>query len=477
MHRTIQKRLRAITLLIVGGLLLSSTVARTTYGSSPGRTGAGVLAYNYTAGIDWLQVYRSRSKNGDNDWMVYEVRVLRDQNQVFYDKRDGQLTTYKPLTSIQSGNFIALTDQQHRWLNPFVIDFLPQDSDVVVGTYTIVNQSHENHDPDKQRKKWDKFVSAEEKGVTIAKLIALPIGAGPVAGEVAEIYVGLLKTVSAIWDVVSPPVGHDVSCDGPVLSACWKFTGADLARLTDNQRRIHSMSVRHSSEDTPPSECGAPPDTEAGISIERSVNAAGEFGSAPPPKTSEAPIAGAPAGVWNGDWVERVYVNDSKFFVRIGATPLPARQPGSRLPGAVRIPRGPSYQVSVRELAAPGSAQVVFQTEAQGLESTPTQLPNIQQVPKATPQFRRRSGLLDHGLDFMRVNAATANLTEPVYQDARRLFVTADTLQVGNGVTLYLYATYSNNRLLSYAVRYVRQAADGATVADVMLHPAQRPLQ
>jgi hypothetical protein len=49
---------------------------------------------------------------------------------------------------------------------------------------------------------------------------------------------------------------------------------------------------------------------------------------------------------------------------------------------------------------------------------------------------------------------------------------TADALQVGNGVILYLYATYSNNQLVRYAVRYYRQGA-----ADVILQPAQKPLQ
>jgi hypothetical protein len=449
------KNLRvAITLLIACGLLLSSTPAFATYGSAAGAAQNGDSGYDYRFSIDWLKINYQRSKNGDNDWMVYEVRVLRGQNQIFDDKRDGQLTMDKPLTSIQSGDYIALTDQQHRWSNPFVIDTKLQDSDVVIGTFTIVNQSHENHDPDMQRKKWTKFVDTEDKSVTLAKLIALPIGgAGPLVGEIGDIYVGILKAVGIVWDLVSPPLGHDVNCDGPVLSGYWKLTGADLLRRTNNQRRTYNFSVHDTSSDKPASECGHPPDTEVGISI---VNQGfvGTFGSGPSPsvKTTHTPVTGGPAGAWDGEWVEHVLVRNSKYDVWIGAMPRPRLGP---------IPRVPSYQVTVRELAAPGSTQVVFQTAAQGLTAAPAQLPTL----------RRQVGLLNR-FDYS-PSAMAFNNPEPLIQGPRTGLVSADALQVGNGVTLYLYAIYdNNNRLLNYAVRYFRQGA-----ADVILQPAQKPLQ
>ena len=423
----------AIMLLIVCSLLLSSTVVRTSYVSASGRPEASLVGYDYTATIDWLHVYRSRSHKGDNDWMVYEVRVVRDGNQVFYDKRDGQLTMDKPLTSIQGGDEIGLTDRQGRWSNPFVIEFQLESSDVVIGTYTVVNQSHENYDPDKQRKKWDKFVSTEEKAVSVAKLIALPIGVGPLVDTITDIGTAILKTIGTVWDLVSPPLGHDVNCDGLVLSGYWKYTAADLLRVTNNTRRAHNFSDREISPDKPASECGSPPDTEIHFSIVRGLNMVGNFGSGPSPnaKTTFKPITGAPPEAWKGERVEHIYVKDSKYDVRIEASRA----------HAVLGDRRPSYKVSVRELAAPGSAQVVFQTEAQGLEPTPTQLPG-----------RSSRGGTTFGL------------------------ATTDALQVGNGVTLYIFAAYSNDQIIDYAVRYVRQA-NGSTATDVMLRQAQKPLQ
>ena len=448
----VSKHLRLAITVLIAGSLLGSTPARTTYGSAAG--GGRVFAYDYTARIDWLKIFRQRSKNGDNDWMMYEVRVLRNGSQVFYEKRDGQLAENAPLTSIHSGQVIGLTDQQHRWGNPFVIEFVLEDSDVVVGNYTIVNQSHENHDPDRQRKKWDKFVSSFDEGVNVAKLIALPIGQGPLVGEIGDIETGILKAIGDVWNLVSPPVGHDVSCDGPVISGYWKLTGADLMRRVQSQGGAYSFSQHQPSNDTPPSECGAAPDTEVGISISSNLQFVGSFGPGPSPpvKSTHTPVTGGPAGAWDGEWVEHVYVKNSKYDVYIGAMPRPRLAP---------IPLVPSYQVTVRELAAPGSTQVVFQTAAQGLTAAPAQLPGL----------RRQIGFLD------RINyampAMAFNKTEPLIQGPRTGLVSADALQVGNGVTLYLYAIYdNNNRLLNYAVRYYRQGA-----ADVILQKAQKGLQ
>jgi hypothetical protein len=443
----------AIILLIACGLLLPCTPAFATDRSTAGAAQNGDSGYDYRFSIDWLKINYQRSKNGDNDWMVCEVRVVRGGTQIFDDKRDGQLTMDRPLTSIHSGDYIGLTDQQHRWSNPFVIDTKLQDSDQVIGSFTIVNQSHENHDPDLQRKKWTKFVDTEDKAVTLAKLISLPTGAGPLVGEVGDIFVDILKGVGIVWDLVSPPLGHDVNCDGPVLSGYWKLSGADLLRLTNNQRRTYNFSIHDTSSDKPASECGHPPDTEVGLSI---VNQGyvGSFGSGPSPavKTTHTPITGGPAGAWDGEWVDHVLLRNSKYDVSISGMPRPPRAP---------VPRVPSYQVTVREFATPGSTQVVFQTTAQGLTAAPTQLPGL----------RRQVGLLNR-IGYS-PPAMAFNNTEPLIQGPITGLVSADALQVGNGVTLYLYAFYdNNNRLLNYAVRYYRQGA-----ADVILQPAQKPLQ
>lgn len=440
-----------VTLLAACGLGLSNLQVATVGTSAAGGTTA--MAYDYTARIDWLKIYRQRSKNGDNDWMVYEVRVLRGQEQIFYDKRDGQLAMDKPLTSIHSGDVIALTDQQQRWSNPFIIEFQLQDSDVVIGNYTVVNQSHENHDPDAQRKKWKKFVAAFDEGVNIAKLISLPIGVGPLVGEVGDIETGLLQAVGDIWDQISPPVGHDVNCDGPVIAGYWKLSGADLMRRVSNSRgHNYSFSNHQTSGDKPPSECGAAPDTEVGISINSNLEFVGSFGSGSSSsvKTTHSPVVGGPAGAWDGEWVEHTYVKDSKYDISIGAMPRGRGTP---------IGRAPTYQVTVRELAAPHSAQVVFQTTAQGLTAAPAQLPGL-----------RRLGAIDR--KSFPTHGVVMSFASPPGQGGKTLPGSADALQLGNGVTLYLYAIYSNNSLLNYAVRYVREGA-----ADVILQPAQKPLQ
>src|SRR5262249_52250898 len=156
----------------------------------------------------------------------------------------------------------------------------------------------------------------------------------------------------------------------------------------------------------PASECGSPPLTELRFSISRSLNMVGNFGgSGRPPKTTFEAVTGAPPVAWYGERVEHIYVKNSKYDVWVGPTPRRLNQ----------IIRGPSYEVTVRELGGPGSQQVVFQTQAHGLQSMPTNL-NI------------------------------LHLSGNVFNNN----VMVDTLQVGNGVTLYLYAAYSSNHLIDY---------------------------
>src|SRR5215468_7431292 len=107
-----------------------------------------------------------------------------------------------------------------------------------------------------------------------------------------------------------------------------------MRRVADSRGHNYSFSNHQTSTDTPPSECGAAPDTEVGISINSNLEFVGRIGSSSPSsaKTAKSPVVGGPAGAWNGEWVEHTYVKESKYDISIGAMPRARGTPIGRVP-------------------------------------------------------------------------------------------------------------------------------------------------
>jgi hypothetical protein len=472
----------AINGLLIGALLLSGALTRASETSVAAATD---VYFDYTARIDSVNFHHVRSIRTDDDWLYYEIRVLdSNNNQVFYDKREGHLTKPNGSTTIRNGDFIAFTHPQGLWENPYVINFKLRESDVAVCTYTILNQSHESHDPNKQRQKWGKFVSSQQKAVVIGEIIALPIGAGIAYGSVSAAYLALLQGISELWDAISPPAKENVDCDGPVVTGYWKYTAADLLARTNNARRSESIRGRFRDPNQARKECESIPDTEVFLSIERGQNMGGQFPSTPPPiATTDRPASRAPDGVWLGTWVDRTDVSDSRIIVQV-VNPPAAREGrlGVRL-RSCNVTTQASYNVSLKELAAPVSGSLEFQqsgecltpTQANSSAAPPFQVkPNTDGIYAPQPSqggiaTRRKPGTL-----YERQPGGGSNPPPPPAAPAA---VVIHILKPAPNVTLELYEALSNQSVIGYRLRYLRKADDGSVIKDVKLTPAGSPIR
>ena len=471
----------ALIALIVGAMLLSGTLARA---NEPLPSAAGDLYYDYSARIDSVNFHHIRSMRNDDDWLYYEIRVLdSNNNQLFLDKRDGHLTKPNGSAAIRNGDFIAFTHPQGQWENPFVLNFRLRETDVAVCTYTIINQSHESHDPNKQRHKWDKFVASQQKAVVIGEIIALPIGAGLAYASVSGAYLALLEGIGGAWDLISPPAEENVDCDGPVVTGYWKYTGADLLARTTNSRRTESFSGRFRDRKQARKECESVPDTEVFLSIEREQNMGGRFPTTPPPAINDRPASSAPSGVWAGTWVDQTDVSDSRIIVQV-MNPSPAR-PGA---GGLRLRQcnvtaEASYNVSIKELASPASSSIEFQqgsncvspeqASSQGA-STPYQRSRrpdamYEQQPKPGITTRRKAGTMyEQEPKAGTPRPPTLGVTPPS---------AVHVLKATPNISLELYEAYNNTSPVGYRLRYVRKADDGSVLKDVKLSPAGSPIR
>jgi hypothetical protein len=473
----------AINGLLIGALLLSGALVRA---SDRPTSAAQDVYFDYTARIDSVNFHHVRSIRTDDDWLYYEIRVLDgNNNQVFYDKREGHIVKPNGSATIKNGDFIAFTHPQGQWENPYVINFKLRESDVAVCTYTIINQSHESHDPNKQRQKWDKFVSSQQKAVAIGEIIALPIGAGITYGAVGAAYLALLHGVGELWDVISPPAKEMVDCDGPVVTGYWKYTGADLLARTNNPRRSESIRGRFRDPNQARKECESIPDTEVFLSIERGPNMGGRFPTTPPPvTTTDKPASQAPGGVWVGTWVDRTDVSDSRIIVQVVNPPASREgRSGIRL-RSCDVTTQASYNVSIKELTAPVSSTIEFQqsgncimpgqTGGSGSATQPYQTrPKTdgiyQQQPGGGAATTRRPGTL-----YERQPGASSPPPPP---PAAPPPVAIHILKATPNVTLELYEAYSNQSLIGYRLRYLRKADDGSIIKDVKLTLAGNPIR
>jgi hypothetical protein len=289
----------------------------------------------------------------------------------------------------------------------------------------------------------------------------------------------LLQGITEAWDLISPRSEENVDCDGPVVTGYWKYTGADLLAHTNNDRRRESLSGRFNGRTFARKECEVVPDTEVFLSIDREQNMGGRFPTTTP-SFNDRPASTAPAGVWAGTWVDQTDVGNSRIIVQVTNPPSGRSRPGGPRLWQCNVTAEASYNVSIKELAAPSNGTIDFQHGSNCVRP--------EQVSSGGTSAAVQPGLRTDGVVAGQRNSGIATRPRPggIYEQQPRVGVTprplpteivtpqvaVHLLKATPNITLELFEAYNNNTVVGYRLRYLRKADDGSVIKDVKLsHP------
>ena len=207
----------------------------------------------------------------------------------------------------------------------------------------------------------------------------------------------------------------------------------------------------------------------------------GRFPSTPPPTSNSRPAANAPSGVWAGTWVDKNDVSNSRIIVQVMNPPSVRIGLGGIQTRSCAVSAQPSYNVSVKELAAPVSGSIQFQQNANCV--IPLQKPKVETSVRDVSRLTTRPKLQD-GVT-VRPKSQSGVIVRPnseavVEKSSSSPISTAlatHVIEVAPNVTLELYEAYSGRSHVGYRIRYLRKADNGSVIKDVILVPAGTPIR
>jgi hypothetical protein len=465
--------------------------------------------FEYLIRPENLVVHQTRSEGRDSDFLKFSIRIFdfrqgvpESQRLLWTSHRERQIAS-----SVNSGETIGITKSvEGEHVNDMEMWFRLRPTDVVTVDYLVVNFSREIHDPQAQRDRWRKTIVAYERGIalggTIASVSLLPFGVVPGA-LTAAITGGITTALHGLKEILGLFGGGEaVNCDGPVMAGVFSFFGSELEAETDNLDQRIQIVKRHADQGSP-DECGGTPDSELTVSITRTAATSFVAGASPDSWVVRA-LTGAPDTAWHGMWGDQPELSACR--IRCGIFPSPdfpsadVRRAQIRLLDLISIAEASGHhepEIAAIRQHLPDRATLLEDLESSAerdpLFTEGPQPPGIVEnepveagdLPPGFEIFRlfipvnvsleERTVASGEALSFSASNAFPITAEGSLLSDDG-LFPLVETIHIGDGAELQLYAAYStafSNHVEEYRLQYRRVGPDGILLNQQLRHSYQ----